>query len=186
MGTSKNDRNKVYTTLGASSHSADERQVDDFYATDPRALEMLLDETDLQLSHDVWEPACGAGHLSEVLTARGYDVLSTDLVDRGYGQGGIDFLSDFRTWHGDILTNPPYKHAQRFVEHSMELLEPGKQLVMFLKIQFLESKSRREMFRKYILQRTSTYGRKASRESLLSIVLDSRRPLTPKEKRNII
>ena len=32
----------VFSTLGASNHVADERAANDYYATDPRAVEMLL------------------------------------------------------------------------------------------------------------------------------------------------
>jgi len=35
----------------------------------------------------IWEPACGDGAISRVLEAAGYQVISTDLIDRGYGQG---------------------------------------------------------------------------------------------------
>lgn len=34
---------KVFSTLGASNHSATERETNDFYATDPTALIALLD-----------------------------------------------------------------------------------------------------------------------------------------------
>lgn len=66
------------------------REKNDFYATDPKALELLLDIE--EFNPNVWECACGKGHLSEVLKKYGYNVRSTDLVDRGYGEGGIDFL----------------------------------------------------------------------------------------------
>lgn len=33
--------------------------------------------------------------------------------------------------------------------HALEILDPGHKVAMFLKIQFLEGKSRREMFRRY-------------------------------------
>lgn len=49
---------------------------------------------------------------------------------------------------GDIITNPPYKYAKEFVEHALELVEDGHKVAMFLKIQFLETKSRRELFDK--------------------------------------
>lgn len=62
----------VYAVLGASSHSADVRAQDDYYATDPKAMELLLAEEAFD-SH-VWECACGEGHLSEVLEKHGYDV----------------------------------------------------------------------------------------------------------------
>ena len=49
----------------------------------------------------------------------------------------------------DILTNPPYKYAQEFVEHALALLKVGGYCVMLLKIQFLEGKARRKLFDKY-------------------------------------
>ena len=89
------------------------------------------------------------GHLSKVLEAAGYDVLSTDLIDRGYGKGDVDFLSYNGTFDGDIITNPPYKYAKEFVEHAIECVPDRHRVAMFLKIQFLEGKSRRELFDRY-------------------------------------
>ena len=43
--------------------------------------------------HYVLEPACGGGFISQPLMDNGYDVLSTDLIDRGFGNGNIDFLT---------------------------------------------------------------------------------------------
>lgn len=115
MGNSKT----VVSTLGSSVLSAKERATNDYYATDPRALEMLLERE--TFAHDVWEPACGEGHLSKVLTEAGYSVRSTDLIDRGYGTGGVDFLNETEVWHGDIVTNPPYIYALEFVKKSLYL-----------------------------------------------------------------
>lgn len=76
----------VFATLGASNHSENERESNDYYATDPAAMELILEKE--QFSDKIWECACGAGHLSRVLEEHGYNVKSTDLVDRGYGLGG--------------------------------------------------------------------------------------------------
>lgn len=38
-----------FTTLGASAHSKEEREENDFYATDPKALEIFLEQTDVEL-----------------------------------------------------------------------------------------------------------------------------------------
>lgn len=76
------DANSVYKIIGASNHSNKNRADDDYYATDPKAVEELLKRE--KFSHYVWEPACGGGHISKVLEAHGYDVLSSDIVDRGY------------------------------------------------------------------------------------------------------
>ena len=69
----------VFTCNGASNHSEEERQVDDYYATEPRAVELLLERE--KFSSNVWECACGGGHMSEVLKQNGYSVYSTDLID---------------------------------------------------------------------------------------------------------
>lgn len=98
------------------------------------------------LAPNIWEVSCGEGHLSERLKSFGYNVKSTDLIDRGYGVGGIDFLACAEQFDGDILTNPPYKDAQLFVEHALELIPDGRKVFMFLKLTFLEGKKRRKLF----------------------------------------
>lgn len=137
----------VFVTLGASNHSASTRETFDYYATDPRALELLL-ETE-QFSHKIWECACGAGHLSGVLEQHGYDVISTDLIDRGFGQGGVDFLTYNEAFDGDIITNPPYKYAKEFVEHAIDIVTDNHKVAMLLRLNFLEGKARRKLFEKY-------------------------------------
>ncbi len=137
----------VFVMLGASNHSENERENNDYYATDPVALELLLEKE--QFSDRIWECACGAGHLSKVLENHGYDVKSTDLIYRGYGQGGIDFLTYNGEFDGDIITNPPYKYAKEFVEHAIETVTDNHKVAMFLKLQFLEGKARRTLFDKY-------------------------------------
>lgn len=137
----------AHATLGARNYALNEREVNDYYATEPKALELLLDIE--QFYPTVWECACGEGHLSEVLKARGYCVKSTDLIDRGYGESGIDFLQIEGSYDCDIITNPPYKYAKEFVEKALELVTIGHKVAMFLKIQFLAGKARRKMFEKY-------------------------------------
>lgn len=137
----------VFSTVGASNHSTKEREQNDYYATDPVALELLLQKE--QFSKNIWECACGEGHLSRVLEKNGYHTYSTDLVNRGYGIGGVDFLAVNQKFDGDIVTNPPYKYAKEFVEHAIDLVEDGHKVAMLMRLLFLEGKSRRELFEKY-------------------------------------
>ena len=143
--------NSVYKTLGASNHTEDERQIDDYYATSPEAVERLLENETFDYENGIWECACGEGHISKVLTAHGYPVVSTDLVCRGYGlPAPLDFLNHtIQGYKGDIITNPPYKYAQQFVEKAMETVQKGNKVAMILKLTFLEGKARKEMFKKY-------------------------------------
>lgn len=143
------NRNSIFKVLAASNHCDDDRQAEDYYATEPKATEILLqNET---FSPVVWECACGEGHMAKVLEAAGYEVISTDLVNRGYGDPEpFDFLKDtLEDFDGDIITNPPYKFAKEFVETAMETVSEGHKVAMFLKLQFLEGKARKEMFAKY-------------------------------------
>ena len=116
---------KVFTTLGSSNHAADQREAFDYYATDPKAVEMLLEmET---FAPVIWEPACGEGHISKVLQAHGHETLN-----------------DFE---GDIITNPPYSSGLEFVKRALDSVRPGGKVAMFLKVQFLEGQKRGEFFR---------------------------------------
>ena len=137
----------IYKTIGASNHSETERQKDDYYATHPDVTEWLTKI--VNLSDNIWECACGEGHISKVLEQKGHTVKSTDLIDRGYGTGGIDFLQQTEMFDGDIVTNPPYKYAEEFVYKALELIPEGRKVIMLLKLQFLEGKSRRKLYDKY-------------------------------------
>ena len=137
--------NSIYTCLGASNHSDTDREEHDYYATDPAAIDCLL-SGGAELSQNIWECACGEGHLSKKLSDFGYNVKSTDLINRGFGEGGVDFLQCSSVFDGDIVTNPPYKYAADFVNHALELINEGHKAFMFLKLTFLEGKGRRTLF----------------------------------------
>lgn len=139
------NKKSTHVTLGSSNHTDNEREKHDYYATEPRTInELFLKET---FSNNIWEPACGEGHLSKEIEKNGAFCKSTDLIDRGYGTGGVDFLEQTGEWSGDIITNPPYKYAQEFVEHSLKLIPEGKKVAMFLKLTFLEGQKRKKLFK---------------------------------------
>lgn len=146
-------RNSVCKTLGASNHTNEERARDDYYATDPIAIDKLLSVEKL---HDcIWECACGEGHLSRRLIESGYIVWNTDIVERRWKR--LSAIQDFlkaidNPFNGayDIVTNPPYKYAVEFVLKSLELLPNHCYCCMFLPLRFFESKTRHvRIFDKY-------------------------------------
>ena len=137
----KGNSRSTFTTLGASNHSDTERAAHDFYATDPAVIDALCAKW--AIPQVVLEPACGAGHLSKRLEEMGAKVYSSDIVDRGYGDV-TDFFDYEKLPEGctAIITNPPYRYAERFVRHSLDLLPDGGWCVMFLRTLFLEGQSR--------------------------------------------
>jgi len=139
--------NSIYKTLGASNHTKEDRENNDFYATDPKAAELLL--TLENIDKNIWEPSCGEGHLSRVFLSHGHSVYSSDLINRGFESDIIDFLTCEKRFDGDIITNPPYSIAQEFIEKALDLVYTGNKVAMFLKLQFMEGKKRKLLFTKY-------------------------------------
>lgn len=144
---------KDWTGNSQAVHAVNQRNKDaeenDYYATEPRAVELLLEQE--EFSHIIYEPACGEGHISKVLQAHGYEVHSTDLIDRGFGEGTEDFLARENPlpMPADIITNPPYKFAREFVEKALSIVYTGNKVAMFVKLTFLEGQARRELFRQH-------------------------------------
>jgi predicted nucleic acid-binding Zn ribbon protein len=125
------DRNRGY-----------ERQEQNFYPTPAWVTEALL--RTVRLPKGIWEPCCGNGAMARVLEAHGHHVVGTDLVDRGYGEGGRDVLMESRLPDGvtAIVTNPPYGRTllPRFVDHALELTRPvGGMVALLVNVQWQTS-----------------------------------------------
>jgi len=117
------------------------RVENDYYATHTDSTKALIEvET---FVGNIYEPACGEGHISKILEGKGYKVYSSDLIDRGYGQGNTDFLSEANSkWStvDNIVTNPPFALFQEFAERALKVA--NKKVIMFGKLQALEGKKR--------------------------------------------
>lgn len=154
--------NSIFKNHGASNHSDVEREVNDYYATDPNTINDLLDMMkDEPFDNNIWENACGELHMSNRLTEKGYNVFSSDIIKRTPEVHQLDFLEYNGFWHGDIITNPPYKFAKEWVYRSMSTLSHGRKLAMFLKLTFLEGVGRKEMFKLYPPKYVFVYSRRA-------------------------
>lgn len=88
------------------------------------------------------ECACGEHALSNVFKEAGKNVRCSDLVVRCDGIEQLDFLQCNEKVHDtDIVTNPTYKYALDFVNHTIDLVDDGRYVCMFLKLQFLKEKN---------------------------------------------
>lgn len=98
---------KAQSIVGSSEGRFD----DDFYRTPDQATLSLLSMENF--TGPIWEPACGDGAISKILVANNYEVCSTDLYDRGYGESGCNFfhfIDATKYKHcKSIITNPPYQ-----------------------------------------------------------------------------
>jgi hypothetical protein len=157
------NKKSTFSTLGASNHSNYKRAEKDFYATDPIAIELLYKNfwEQIGFSNNIWECACGNGHLSKRLNiiAPHITIKNSDIIKRDFDCEEINFLKtqvwqidengDAVYYWGDIITNPPYKYALEFVERGLEIVAKGYKVAMFLKITFLEGQKRRKFFDKF-------------------------------------
>lgn len=132
-------------TVGKKTSSF-EREVDDWYVEPGWTVDLLLSA--ISFTGSIWDPACGAGTILKACQRAGHNnVMGTDLIDRGYGLGGLDFLdlSPERSGREDnIITNPPYKHTEAFIKQSLELCHNKAAFIVPLK--FLSSNSRFFLF----------------------------------------
>jgi hypothetical protein len=131
-----------------------DRRGRDYYATPDWVTEALLRR--VRFRGPIWEPCCGGGAMSTVLAAHGYDVISTDIADRGFGTPGIDFLACRTVRDGcrSIITNPPYGEAAtgegqprsptamlEFLRHALALNATVQgQLALLVRLQWIAGK----------------------------------------------
>lgn len=127
---------KVEETIRANRNA-----YNDFFPTDNDTLaDQVIDEADIQPGMKVLEPSAGMGHLadkikdtgadldvgeyaytmSELLKAKGHNVVSGDFLD--YNPGEI---------YDRIVMNPPFSHDAdvNHVTHALTMLKPGGRLV---------------------------------------------------------
>jgi hypothetical protein len=113
----------------------------DYYATHPDSTKALLEK--FEICYPALEPSCGEGHISKLLDETKTD--SYDLVYRGYGKGGYDFLTtNFDKKYNTVITNPPFKLFKEFVKKGLEV--SNEYVIMFGKLQALEGMDRATYF----------------------------------------
>lgn len=136
-------RTNTFVTMGANGLVSD-REENDFYATEPRATELLLEKETFH--ENILEPCVGMGHIRDVLVSHGYNVTVTDLIYRGVDDIKQEDVFNIKEFNGDIITNPPYKIALPILKHCLDIIPTGNKVAMFLKVLFLEGKERKKFF----------------------------------------
>jgi hypothetical protein len=73
----------------------------------------------------VWDPCCGYGNIPEAARDAGFDVYSSDLIDRGYVY--MDERQSFLSFAGacedfpNIVCNPPFNILKEFALHALSV-----------------------------------------------------------------
>ena len=87
------------------------------------------------------EPACGAGHMSQVLEECFSEVTSSDVYDYGFSEQK-DFFSypNSANQFDWLITNPPFRLAKEFVLKGLKVTKVG--VAILARTVFLESSGR--------------------------------------------
>ena len=115
-------------------------------------IERLFEE--VSLTGSIYDPCCGSGRIPIAARKFGYEASGSDLVDRGFGTGGVNFLTD-PTLRKTIVCNPPSdKKAgslslrDKIVKHAIEVAEV---VAMIVPVPWQCGRWRRDnLFRRYL------------------------------------
>ncbi|MBR0855643.1 methyltransferase [Bradyrhizobium liaoningense] len=120
----------------------------DYFPTPPWATRALVEQVLTHLKIDAQrysarEPACGEGHIAEVLGEYFAEVFASDIFNYGYGELA-DFLNEHTSQTADFfVTNPPFdEKAEAFLARMLQLARVG--VAMFVRLQWLEGGGRYE------------------------------------------
>lgn len=166
-------QNKSHAVMAQRTEASD--SLDDF-PTPPWATRALLKYVIQRDGQSVdrqacLEPACGAGHMAKVLAEQFGSVSSFDIHDYGFG-AQRDFLKGpypVDTWDW-VITNPPFRLAEEFVNRSLEIARQG--VAILARTVFIESVGRYEnLFR---LRPPSIYAQFSERVPMVKGRLDKK------------
>lgn len=142
-------------TAGMPKAAARSERGLDFYASPYAALPPLLLAEGRKMPRSLWEPACGNGALVLPLRNRGFDVMASDIVDRGCpGMMLADFLEQHEATTRGIVTNPPFDGSaggiEDFVTRAVKL---SPYVAIFARLAWFESEGRHHWWRQVGLAR---------------------------------
>lgn len=112
----------------------------DYFPTPPWAtralMERVLPAHGIKMRGAIREPACGEGHIAEVLREYCPDVYASDIFDYGYADEVVDYLKTDLNFGSDwVVTNPPFGDAALdFVELALSQARIG--VAMFFRSQW--------------------------------------------------
>ena len=108
----------------------------------------------------IYQPACGQVYIGKILEENGYKVKASDICYRGYGSKKETDFFTIKENHLDIVTNPPYFCADKFLEHALEISKSGVKIAMLFRLAFLEGQARYKLFNKYPPKRVYVFSKR--------------------------
>ena len=144
----------------SATNRGSKRIESDFYATPDSTIDKLLAIHKLNKNTNILEPCAGDGAIVKALRRNGYTnwihsiELRKEEFDNLAPHSNNVSIGDFLKFetdidYGTIITNPPFSIAQQIIEHCFEIASPDTEIIMLLRLAFLESKKRYNFWQNY-------------------------------------
>lgn len=137
-----------------------ERVAGDFYVEPAWAVEALFAAE--RFVGSVFDPAAGVGTIVGASRERGFNTFGADLADRDAPEkfhihvaNFLEINQDF-TATDNIISNPPYADAENFVRVALNVAR--HKVAFLLRLPFLESKRRADLFEETPLARVLVFA----------------------------
>lgn len=119
------------------------RNADDWYVEPPHAVRQLMDR--VEFKGCILDPACGRGTIPRVVGERDQNCFASDLVYRGFGSAGVDFLAPIYNSRPDnIICNPPYRNINAWIARAVAVAR--RKVAIFAPLTLLEGIERERLF----------------------------------------
>jgi predicted RNA methylase len=156
----------------SATNRGSERHPSDFYVTPEQPIRKFLENYKLK-SGAILDPAAGDGMFSRVIKDCGYKNTIDSVEIRAeehenlFMSSDAVYMEDFLSWKPDkeyrtIITNPPFSLAKEFIQKCFEIKQKDTDIIMLLRLSFLESKDRYEFWQEHSVNKVYVLSRRPS------------------------
>ena len=148
-------------------HNAEKRHVADYYVTPVKDIVTFLGALDEEVSLDIWDKTildpCAGGDPSHDMSypkaLREYyaipddwnGIKTIDIREDSLAEIKCNYIEtklDYKPFL--IISNPPFNQAMEFIKKALDDVEDGGYVAMLLRLNFLETKARKDFFDNYM------------------------------------
>ena len=148
-------------------HNAEKRHIADYYVTPVKDIITFLGALDEEVSLDIWDKTildpCAGGDLSHDMSypkalreyyaiPDGWNGIKTiDIREDSLAETKCNYIEtklDYKPFL--IISNPPFNQAMEFIKKALDDVEDGGYVAMLLRLNFLETKARKDFFDNYM------------------------------------
>ncbi len=148
-------------------HNAEKRHIADYYVTPVKDIITFLGALDEEVTLDFWDkiildPCCGGDSTHDMSYPKALKeyyaiqdsyigIKTIDIREDSLAEIKCDYIQtklDYKPFL--IISNPPFNQAMEFIKKALDDVEDGGYVAMLLRLNFLETKARKDFFDNYM------------------------------------